>query len=131
MADAVAKYSGTHTSSRVTLEVVAIPSLHNLVINGEVPDVYASVGARGLFERYTRVLETLKDGLQQLALLGVHIQRLEIVYAEEAVLKLPAVLVEEVPPLGDDTPWAIAIWVVEGIDVKPRLGDVASPRFAL
>lgn len=127
MANTVPQNSRSHPGSRVPIQVLAVPGLHDLIIDGEVAHIDARVGARRLLERDTRILETFEHDFQQLPLLRVHVCGLEIVDAEEAVLELADVLVEEVAALGDDAARPVAVGVVEGVGVEPVSGDVAAP----
>lgn len=95
--------------------------LHDHVVKGEISNISARVGTRCLVQGDAGVLKALKDDLEKLSLLGVHVGCLEVANAEEAVVEIADVLVvQEVTPLGHHTAGSVhAVFVVESIDVEP------------
>ena len=57
------------------MKVLRISSLHGLIVDSEVTDVYSSVGSSYFVKCETGTLNTFVHDLEKLALLWIHIGR--------------------------------------------------------
>lgn len=87
------------------------------MVCGEVADVDASIGPLNGLKSDAGALEGLVDDLEQLALLRVHILRLEVVDAEESILESADIVVEEVASRRINCAEMVGVFVVEGFGI--------------
>ena len=99
------------------MHVVRITRLHGQIVDREISHEDARVGARHAVHGRSRALKAFEDDFEQLALLRVHVRGLEVIDAEEAVVKLTHVLVQEIAALNVHGAAAAAVRVVEGFAV--------------
>lgn len=100
--------------------------LHDHKVEGEITHVTARIRTRRLLERHAGALETLEHDFEEFPLLRVHVRRLEVIDAEEAIVEGADVLAEEVPALGYHTTGPVhTVRMVEAIYVEPRRGHTA------
>lgn len=64
MTNAVGQYSSATTSSSISMDEIRIASLHNLMIDGKIPNVDARVATGDVLESCSGVFEALVHDLQ-------------------------------------------------------------------
>lgn len=118
MADPVRHDRSTRPGGCIPMYIVRVARLARLVVDREVAYKDARQRPRQAYQARSRTLQTLKDDLEELALLRVHIRGLEVVDAEEVVVELANVLVDKVAAghIGAAAVVA-ALGVVEAVDV--------------
>lgn len=112
------------------MQIVRIASLARLVVDREICHVYACARARYFIHSGARALKTFQGHFEQLALLRIHVSSFKIVDAEEVVIKLAYIFVDEVAAGHVRAATAIAsLRMVETIDVVPLSWNRSLGRF--
>lgn len=118
VADPVGHDGSAGAAGDIPMQIIGIARHHGLVVDGEVGDKDAHGGPGHAFHRDTSTLEALVDNLKEFALLRIHVRSLKVVNAEEAIIKRPDVLVDEVATWDIGCAAAVpAIGVVEAVNV--------------
>ncbi len=119
MADSVCQNGCAQTGSRIAVGIFRVFQLHRDEVGHEVAHIATDVGPGDILQRQPGVFEALKDHFEQFSLLWVHVRSLEVIDAEEGVLKRPDVFVDKIASSCVQTARAIAVRVVEPIDIEP------------
>lgn len=107
------------------MDIVKITRLLDLVVHSEVADKHASIGPGDAIHGHASIFQTLIHDLEDLPLLRVHVGGLEVVDAEEAIVELPDVFLQEIPAVCIHDAGRVGVRLVEAIDVEARGRDTS------
>ena len=119
MTDAIRKNRRPHTRRTIPMQILWVPRLHHLKVNGEVADVTSYVRARHFIETGPGTLKRLEHDFQQLSLLRIHVGRLDRADAEEVRVEGARILLQKITTRGVHGSRSIhTLGVVESINVE-------------
>lgn len=123
MTDTVRHDGGARTGRGVPVDVVGVTGLVGLVVDGEVADVDTGERAGEALHGGAGALEGLVDDLEKLSLLWVHVGGLKVVDAEETIVEIAQILIDEVSTRNVGASAALTVRVIETLQVVPLLRD--------
>lgn len=131
MTNPISQQSLTTSGTVVAVDLIRILNLHKKVVMSKIAYINASIRPRYIVHGYACIFKAFKDNLKQLTLLRVHIRRLEVVDAEEAIIELAYVFLQEIATIRVDYTSPRCFGIVKPLNIKPINGYRALGRLLL